>query len=61
MGEKVWADVPERWKPLIEKAKEIEGWDSLSAYIRELIKKDLASKGLLGVKNGEGETVLQEV
>jgi len=50
MGEIVWADVPERWKPLIEKAREIEGWDSLSAYIRELIKKGLASKGLLSIE-----------
>ncbi|AGK60969.1 hypothetical protein Asulf_00965 [Archaeoglobus sulfaticallidus PM70-1] len=58
MGEKVWADVPERWKPLIKKAKDIEGWDSLSAYIRELIKKDLVSKGLLG-QNGQ-ETIKQE-
>ena len=53
MGVKVWADVPKKWKPLIEEAKEIEGWGTLSAYIRELIKKDLVSKGLLGTKNGE--------
>jgi len=49
MGEKVWADVPPKWIDLIKKAKEIEGWDSLSAYIRELIKKDLVEKGLLGI------------
>ena len=57
---RLWADVPERWKPLIHRAKEMEGWNSLSAYIRELIKKDLASKGLLGVKNREKEAVLEE-
>ena len=57
---RLWADVPERWKPLIHRAKEIEGWNSLSAYIRELIKKDLVAKKLLGVKNGEKEAVLEE-
>ena len=45
---RVWADVPDRWRELIEQAKEIEGWEKLSQYIRELIKKDLVSKGLLG-------------
>ena len=48
---KVWSDVPASWKPLIKKAMKIEGWETLSAYIRELIKKDLVSKGLLGLKN----------
>jgi len=46
---KVSSDVPDGWKDLIEKAMKIEGWDTISAYIRELIKKDLVSKGLLGM------------
>ena len=45
---KVCSDVPERWDGKIRKAMEIEGWDTVSAYIRELIKKDLVSKRLLG-------------
>ena len=55
---KVCSDVPEKWDEKIRKAMEIEGWDTVSAYIRELIKKDLVSKGLLGnggkqSKNGQ--------
>jgi len=46
---KVWGEVPESWGDLIRKAMKIEGWDTVSAYIRELIKKDLVSKGLLGM------------
>uniref|UniRef100_UPI0025BA57E8 hypothetical protein n=1 Tax=Archaeoglobus sp. JdFR-39 TaxID=1934996 RepID=UPI0025BA57E8 len=45
--------VPDRWKDLIEQAKNIEGWEKETDYIRELIKKDLVAKGLLGVRNGE--------
>ncbi len=45
---KVWSEVPNKWKPLLKKAMDIEGWDTLAAYIRELIKKDLTNKGLLG-------------
>ncbi|ADB58794.1 hypothetical protein [Archaeoglobus profundus] len=48
---KVCSDVPEGWKPLIEKAMKIEGWETVSAYVRELIKKDLVSKGLLGFQS----------
>jgi hypothetical protein len=29
---------------------EMEGWEKETDYIRELIKKDLVAKGLLGVK-----------
>ncbi len=59
---RVWGDVPDEWEDLIERAKRIEGWKSLSAYIRELIKNDLKAKGLLGVKaeNGEKEAVVVE-
>ncbi|AEA47884.1 hypothetical protein [Archaeoglobus veneficus] len=52
---RVYTSVPNGWKDLIEDAKEIEGWEETSDYLRELIKKDLVSKGLLGVKNGEME------
>ncbi len=57
---KVCSDVPEGWKPLIEKAMKIEGWVTISAYIRELIREDLKRKGLLGVKpeNEEKEAVV---
>jgi len=48
---KVCSDVPSGWKPLIEKAMKIEGWDTVSAYVREIIKKDLVSKGLLGFQS----------
>jgi len=61
MGFRVYSTVPDSWREPIKIAKKIEGWDDTSDYIRELIKKDLASKGLLGVKNGEGEAVLEEV
>ena len=58
---RIWADVPDKWVGLIKKARDIEGWNSISAYIRELIKNDLKQKGLLGVKNGEKEDVFEEV
>ena len=48
---KVWSEVPNGWKPLIEKAMKIEGWETVSAYVRELIKKDLVSKDLLGFQS----------
>ena len=35
---RVWGEVPDEWEDLIEKAKRIEGWKSISAYIRDLIK-----------------------
>ncbi len=59
---KVWSVVPDSWKDPIEKAKEMEGWNSLSAYIKELIKIDLKRKGFFGVKpeNREKETVMEE-
>ncbi len=59
---KLGTDVPNTWKELIRRAMKIEGWKTVSAYIRELIKKDLVSKGLLGVKNEkeEKEAVLVE-
>ncbi len=52
---KVSADVPDLWDKKIKTAMEIEGWETVSAYIRELIKKDLVSKGLLGVTGHNGE------
>ncbi|WP_290596664.1 MULTISPECIES: hypothetical protein [unclassified Archaeoglobus] len=59
---KVCSDVPEMWDGLIKRAMKIEGWDTVSAYIRELIREDLKRKGLLGVKpeNGEKEAVFEE-
>ena len=57
MGFRVYSTVPESWRELIKIAKEIEGWEDTSDYIRELIKKDLVAKGLLGVKNEEKEAV----
>jgi len=57
---KLGTDVPDRWRSLIDKAKEMEGWESDSAYIRELIKNDLKAKGLLGrPENGEKEAVVE--
>ncbi|MFO7966079.1 MAG: hypothetical protein R6U44_00575 [Archaeoglobaceae archaeon] len=54
---KAQGDVPESWRNLIEKAKEIEGWETNSAYVKELIKKDLVSKRLLGINsNKEAQT-----
>jgi metal-responsive CopG/Arc/MetJ family transcriptional regulator len=49
---KMWTEIPDHWEDLVDKAKKIEGWKKRSQYFRELIKKDLASKGLLG-KNGQ--------
>ncbi len=48
---KVCSDVPEMWDGLIRKAMKIEGWDTISAYIRDLIREDLKRKGLLGAKS----------
>jgi len=45
---RIWVEVPDLWKDKITKATEIEGWEKKTDYIRELIKKDLVSKGLLG-------------
>jgi hypothetical protein len=39
------------WEELIRKAMRIEGWDTISAYIRDLIREDLKRKGLLGAKS----------
>ena len=33
---------------LIRKAMQIEGWNTVSAYIRDLIREDLKRKGLIG-------------
>jgi len=54
-------DIPNKWGELIDRAKELEGWDNRAQYVRELIKRDLEKKGLLG-KNGQIEenTVLVE-
>jgi hypothetical protein len=64
---KVWVEIPSIWDELIKKAMVLEGWEKRTDYIRELIKKDLVSKGLLGNggknegKNGQiEETVLEE-
>jgi Arc/MetJ-type ribon-helix-helix transcriptional regulator len=50
---KVWGEVPDSWDEKIRKAMRIEGWDTVSAYVRDLIREDLKRKGLLGVRNGE--------
>jgi len=57
----VGTDIPNKWGELIDRAKELEGWDNRAQYVRELIKRDLEKKGLLG-KNGQIEenTVLVE-
>jgi hypothetical protein len=47
---RVWVTIPGRWDELIKQAMEMEGWEKETDYIRELIKKDLVAKGLLGVK-----------
>ncbi len=47
---KIWVEVPDSWKEKIETATRLEGWEKRTDYVRELIKKDLVSKGLLGVK-----------
>lgn len=58
---RLWTEVPEIWEDKIEKALEIEGWERPAQYIRELIKNDLKSKGLLGRNGQTGEqTVLVE-
>ncbi len=60
---KVCSDVPEMWEDPIKKAMKIEGWDTISAYIRDLIREDLKRKGLIGFKeNGkeEKEVVVME-
>ena len=49
------------WDKMIRKAMKLEGWDTLSAYVRDLIREDLKRKGLLGVRNGESEAVLEVV
>jgi len=46
---RVWTEVPDSWKEPLEKACKLEGWERISQYLRELIKKDLKEKGLLGV------------
>jgi hypothetical protein len=43
---RVWCDVPDEWKDLIEAAKKLEGFTTTSAYVRELIRKDLKRKKL---------------
>jgi len=45
---KVFVEVPDFWDELLEEAKKMEGWGKRTDYIRELIKKDLKAKGLLG-------------
>jgi hypothetical protein len=57
---RIWCDVPDEWKDLIEVAKKREGLKTTSAYVRELIRKDLKDKGLFGLlrvfmKDEEGE------
>jgi hypothetical protein len=51
---KVCSDVPEMWEELIRKAMRIEGWDTVSAYIQDLVREDLKRKSLLGVRNSKG-------
>ncbi len=58
---KVCSDVPEMWDEKIRKAMKMEGWDTVSAYVRDLIREDLKKKGLLGVRNGESEAVIEVV
>ena len=58
---KVCSDVPEMWEEPIKRAMRIEGWDTVSAYVRDLIREDLKRKGLLGkAENGEKEAVVVE-
>ena len=57
---KVWVEVPNIWEELIEKAMRMEGWEKRTDYIRELIKKDLVSKGLLG-QNFQNSSEVKEV
>ena len=58
---KVWGEVPDSWEERIRKAMKMEGWDTLSAYVRDLIREDLKKKGLLGVRNRESEAVLDGI
>ncbi len=53
--------VPDKWEKLIDQAKEMEGWERETDYIRELIKNDLKAKGLLGrpENGGEKEAVVE--
>lgn len=37
---KLCTDVPEVWDGLIRKAMKIEGWDTVSAYIRDPIREN---------------------
>ena len=54
---RVWSEVSKSWKPLIEKIIEIEGYGSISEYLRSLIREDLKRRGFLknGVQNDPPE------
>ena len=58
--ERVWSDVPAKWKQIIEKLIEEEspviGAKSISEYIRYLIRHDLSVRGLLNENEGELES-----
>ncbi len=57
----VWSNIPDEWGPKIEKAAEIMGVKgNVSRYIWLLVWQNLRELGLLGVKNGEDEAVLEE-
>ncbi len=60
---KVSTDVPEMWEEPIRRAMRIEGWGTISAYIRDLIRADLKRKGLLGTVfvDVDGDCEVEEV
>lgn len=57
---RVWVVVPRSWEDIVDKAMRVEGWEKVSDYLRELIKKDLVSKGFLGVKREEEENLVKQ-
>ncbi len=38
---RIYAEVPDEWRELIEKAVKMGGWRKKSDYLRELVKKEL--------------------
>jgi len=44
---KVWVEVPEFWRELLDRAAKMEGWGKRTDYLRDLIRNDLKKKGLL--------------
>jgi hypothetical protein len=55
------SEVPDEWKPKIEKAMKAMGVENnVSRYIWLLVWQNLRDLGLLGVKNGESEETVLE-